>query len=167
MVAIAHPQPHQLRLLDAPTSSVSTPAFTQAQVQRLVWYLRRMAFGDVLLCDDYRLERQLFQTVADDERDDAEDGALVATSYVQFIVFAQTAQARRRLGSLTSVVEVRTDKPRTLDALLWRLATVLLRRGWCLERTRFEAYGALTASDSRIAERARRLLKVKGDGYGG
>lgn len=143
MVAIALPQPRQLRLLDVPA-----PVVTDAQVRRLVWYLRRLAFRDALLAGSFRLERQQFTHISALEPDDAPDGTLVTTSYVEYMLYVS--------GRVSGVVEVRTHRR---DALLWRLATVLLRAGWQVDRTRLVEDGALTSSDSRICERARRLLK--------
>lgn len=146
MVANAVTAPRQLSLLDAP------PVVSDAAVLRLLWFVRRLSYGDSMVSGSFRLERQCFQRLCDCEDDAAPDGALVTGSYVEFIVFA----AGRKIGA----VEVRTAGGAKIDGLHGELARWLLNAGWPLVGTRLMHGGAVSSPDMNL-NRVKRILKIE------
>jgi hypothetical protein len=143
MVAIALQPARQLSFLEA-------PAVSRFDVIRLRWWLQQLRYMDALVSGSFRLERQHFQQIAAVENDDAEDGTLVAGTYVEFVLFVA--------GRLTGAVEVRSDDGVLVVNLHERLARYLLVAGWQVDATRL-CEGCAIASAGMRLDRVKRLLK--------
>lgn len=143
MVATAFPYAKQSTYLDAP---VATPF----DVVCLAWWIGELRYGDALVTENLRLERQCIQEISDVEDDSAPDGLLVSGTYVEFLFF--------KAYKLYGVVEVRSVKDSKRTPFRRELARCLLEHGWQAAGTRI-THGCAVTPPNRKLGRVRRLLK--------
>lgn len=118
---------------------------------RLSCMVRRLRYGDALICGEYALERQHCQTISDAENDSARDRELVQGSYAKYLLY--------QCDLLIGVFDSRTDDCTTIYQQQDRLAHYLMTEyGWTVAATRRIEYGAITQPDTCLT-RAQRLLK--------